>query len=251
MPTVTSGRGASSAHAGDSRTESKHMAKRCNRNRKGPGTESQADRRVHRDFLFGLHRRHGYGEDQSGRSVCPSRDRLDSDGDGVRRRLGIGWPLQPGGLDRGARPRRDQRLRVGRIRDHSADRRRLRRADCKRGRRPPACGRAAWNRTGPDRGVPVHVRAGVRGAQCGDHAKANEGNSFYGLAIGFTVLAGAFAVGGISGGAFNPAVALGQIVHGAVGVGHLWEYWLAQFVAGAAAGRAFLYIQGPETADAT
>jgi aquaporin Z len=41
-------------------------------------------------------------------------------------------------------------------------------------------------------------------------AKGNANNSFYGLAIGFTVLAGAFAVGGISGGAFNPAVALGQ-----------------------------------------
>ena len=35
------------------------------------------------------------------------------------------------------------------------------------------------------------------------------GNSYFGLAIGFTVLAGAFAVGGISGGAFNPAVAVG------------------------------------------
>ena len=39
--------------------------------------------------------------------------------------------------------------------------------------------------------------------------KATEGNSFYGLAIGFTVMVGAFAVGGISGGAFNPAVAFG------------------------------------------
>ncbi len=43
-------------------------------------------------------------------------------------------------------------------------------------------------------------------------AKGTQGNSFYGLAIGFTVTAGAFAVGGISGGAFNPAVALGASV---------------------------------------
>jgi aquaporin Z len=35
-------------------------------------------------------------------------------------------------------------------------------------------------------------------------------NSFYGLAIGMTVTTGAFAVGGISGGAFNPAVGLGM-----------------------------------------
>ena len=40
-------------------------------------------------------------------------------------------------------------------------------------------------------------------------AKATEGNSFYGLAIGFTVVVAAFAGGGISGGAYNPAVGLG------------------------------------------
>ena len=77
-------------------------------------------------------------------------------------------------------------------------------------------------------------------------ARATEGNSFYGLAIGFTVLAGAFAVGSISGAAFNPAVALGQIIHGAVGVGHIWEYWLAQFLAGLAAGRVFLVLDGAQ-----
>ena len=40
-------------------------------------------------------------------------------------------------------------------------------------------------------------------------AKGTSGNSFYGLAIGFTVLIGAFSVGSVSGGAFNPAVAVG------------------------------------------
>ena len=40
-------------------------------------------------------------------------------------------------------------------------------------------------------------------------SKGTAGNSFYGLAIGMTVMTGAFAVGGISGGAFNPAVAVG------------------------------------------
>src|SRR2546421_11619821 len=43
-------------------------------------------------------------------------------------------------------------------------------------------------------------------------AKGTLDNSFYGLAIGFTVLAGIFAVGAISGGAFNPAVASGAAV---------------------------------------
>ncbi|HET9949298.1 MAG TPA: aquaporin, partial [Longimicrobiales bacterium] len=46
--------------------------------------------------------------------------------------------------------------------------------------------------------------------------KGNEGNSHYGLAIGFTVLTGAYAVGSISGGAFNPAVAIGITMLGIV-----------------------------------
>src|SRR3954471_698421 len=45
-------------------------------------------------------------------------------------------------------------------------------------------------------------------------SRGTEGNSFYGLAIGFTVAAGAFSVGAISGGAFNPAVAIGAMVMG-------------------------------------
>lgn len=44
--------------------------------------------------------------------------------------------------------------------------------------------------------------------------KATMGNSFYGLAIGFTVLVGAITVGRISGGAFNPAVGLGVLTMG-------------------------------------
>ena len=39
-----------------------------------------------------------------------------------------------------------------------------------------------------------------------------EGNSYYGLAIGFTIMAGAFAGGGISGGVYNPAVGTGPIL---------------------------------------
>ncbi len=40
-------------------------------------------------------------------------------------------------------------------------------------------------------------------------AKGTKNNSFYGLAIGFMVMCGAFAGGSISGGAFNPAVGIG------------------------------------------
>src|SRR6202040_1585826 len=64
-------------------------------------------------------------------------------------------------------------------------------------------------------------------------AKANIGNSFYGLAIGFTVMTGAFAVGGISGGAFNPAVAVGISVMGLSAWSHLWIYLVATLAGGA------------------
>jgi aquaporin Z len=77
-------------------------------------------------------------------------------------------------------------------------------------------------------------------------ARGTEGNSFYGLAIGFTVAAGAFAVGGISGGAFNPAVALGAGVLGILKWSHYWIYVVANLLGGAAAGVVFLYVQPAE-----
>ena len=56
---------------------------------------------------------------------------------------------------------------------------------------------------------------------------ATAGNSYYGLAIGVTVMAGAFSVGGISGGAFNPAVGTGPIlVDTFVGDGSLTNLWI-------------------------
>jgi aquaporin Z len=73
-------------------------------------------------------------------------------------------------------------------------------------------------------------------------ARGTDGNSFYGLAIGFTVLAGAFAVGGISGGAFNPAIALGAMVTGLFEWSNIWIYLLADFLGAAAAAYAFLYV---------
>jgi aquaporin Z len=75
-------------------------------------------------------------------------------------------------------------------------------------------------------------------------AKGTEGNSFYGLAIGFTVVVGAISVGWISGGAFNPAIALGASVLGAFKWANIWIYLLADFLGGAAGAGAFLYIQG-------
>jgi aquaporin Z len=77
-------------------------------------------------------------------------------------------------------------------------------------------------------------------------AKETEGNSFYGLAIGFTLAAGIFAVGSVSGGAFNPAVAVGAMVMGLFSWSHLWIYLLANFAGGAAAAYAFRLTQPDE-----
>jgi len=73
-------------------------------------------------------------------------------------------------------------------------------------------------------------------------SKDHPNNSFYGLAIGFTVLAGAVAVGPISGGAFNPAVGLGVIVGGLAGWSALWIYLVATLLGGAIAGYTFRYL---------
>ncbi len=65
------------------------------------------------------------------------------------------------------------------------------------------------------------------------------GNSYYGLAIGFTVMVGAFAVGDISGGAFNPAAAVGSVLVNALmgsgNFGDLWLYLIGPFAGGALA----------------
>ncbi len=73
-------------------------------------------------------------------------------------------------------------------------------------------------------------------------SKATAGNSFYGLAIGFTVLAGAFAVGGISGGAFNPAVAVGATIMNLIKLNVVWVHLIADLAGGAVAGLLFKFL---------
>lgn len=70
-------------------------------------------------------------------------------------------------------------------------------------------------------------------------APETEGNSYFGLAIGFTVLAGAYAVGPVSGAAFNPAVSVGASVMGLSVWTALWIYLVAQLLAGVAAAGAY------------
>lgn len=73
-------------------------------------------------------------------------------------------------------------------------------------------------------------------------AKGTAGNSFYGIAIGFVVVAGAIAGGGISGGAFNPAVGIGLSVGALVagtGGGWWWLYIIVPLLGGALAALVF------------
>jgi aquaporin Z len=72
-------------------------------------------------------------------------------------------------------------------------------------------------------------------------SKGTSGNSFYGLAIGFTIVVAAFAGGAVSGGAFNPAVGLGPtIVHALVGGGSYANVWL--YIVGPLAGGALAAV---------
>lgn len=64
---------------------------------------------------------------------------------------------------------------------------------------------------------------------------ATAGNSYFGWAIGFTVLAGAYAMGAISSAAFNPAVALGISILKLSHWSNLWIYIVANLLGGAAA----------------
>jgi len=70
-------------------------------------------------------------------------------------------------------------------------------------------------------------------------SKKSSGNSYFGLAIGLTVMAGAYAGGAISGGAFNPAVAVGISMMGLSAFGNIWIFLAGNFLGGALA--AFVY----------
>jgi aquaporin Z len=61
------------------------------------------------------------------------------------------------------------------------------------------------------------------------------------LAFGLTVLTMAYALGGVSGGHFNPAVTLGLVAAGRFEASKVAGYWIAQ-VAGAVAAAAVLYL---------
>ncbi len=76
------------------------------------------------------------------------------------------------------------------------------------------------------------------------------GNSYYGLAIGFTVMVGAYAAGGVSGGAFNPAVgtgpAIASMLTGGGTMSHVWLYIVGDLLGGGVAAAVYK-VQSPES----
>ena len=78
-------------------------------------------------------------------------------------------------------------------------------------------------------------------------SKETANNSFYGLAIGMTVMVGAFSVGALSGGAFNPAVALGAGMMKLVNLPDIWIHVVADLAGGLVAGLTFKFLN-PEDA---
>lgn len=77
-------------------------------------------------------------------------------------------------------------------------------------------------------------------------SKKSAGNSYFGLAIGFTVVVGAFAGGGISGGAYNPAVAAGITAMGLSSWNNFWLYLVGCFTGGAAAAMLYKVVNKDE-----
>jgi aquaporin Z len=75
--------------------------------------------------------------------------------------------------------------------------------------------------------------------------EATKGNSFYGLAIGFTVATEIFADGKTTGGVLNLAVALRGGATGALTWSHSWIYILTSILGGAAATALFVHLCAP------
>jgi aquaporin Z len=79
-------------------------------------------------------------------------------------------------------------------------------------------------------------------------SEKTKGNSFYGLAIGFTIVVAAMAGGPISGGAFNPAVGTGPNVINAIfgggSWGNVWIYYVGPLIGGALASVVFAFQEG-------
>lgn len=79
-------------------------------------------------------------------------------------------------------------------------------------------------------------------------SKATSGNNYFGLAIGFTVLAAAFAGSGVSGGAYNPAVGFGPclidtLIGGNGSLSNVWLYFVGPVIGAGIASSVFNFTE--------
>lgn len=77
-------------------------------------------------------------------------------------------------------------------------------------------------------------------------SKDTEGNSFYGIAIGLAFAACGFSLGGISGGAFNPAIAFSLGISQISGFNNLWIYFVGEFLGAVLAAYVYLFVNGKD-----
>ena len=77
-------------------------------------------------------------------------------------------------------------------------------------------------------------------------SKTLEGNNFYGLAIGTTVIGLIYTFGSVSGSVFNPAVAVGLAVAQIGNWGNLWIYLVANFGGAALAALSYRFVNKDE-----
>lgn len=79
-------------------------------------------------------------------------------------------------------------------------------------------------------------------------SKSSAGNQYYGLAIGFVIIAGGYSAGAVSGGALNPAVAIGIDLAGVVTHGFGWSmaYTLFHLVGAALAAGLFRVVRAED-----
>lgn len=73
-------------------------------------------------------------------------------------------------------------------------------------------------------------------------SKTTTGNQYYGLAIGLTVVGISYVFGGVSGGAFNPAVAIGFMVIKMMAWSNIWVFFIACFGSSVFAALIYNYI---------
>ena len=76
--------------------------------------------------------------------------------------------------------------------------------------------------------------------------KKTAGNIYYGLAIGFTLMAIIYTFADVSGGAFNPAIGLGITMANFTSWETIWIFPVANFSGGVLAAFLSQYVNGPE-----